>query len=242
MASPSKHVFQVVFLSFLKVFSLRDTMIIATVDTLSARTSRKVDAKVGGVPLLKVISLGEACVYLWMQLGQRRRSVDVHSAIRQILVVPNVVVVVALFVGCLLLSFFSLSPGGSLHPLVNLQVLKLVELLNLVLFGAFILSISLARVDQLIASCNYLGLRLDLIQVCQSVWVKHRKCLALHLIDRAQVSFVLLELFVIFVLLCSVIRLIFLWLLLFFSLLLPCHIDHLFGFIDAFRQLPDRLT
>ena len=171
MAGSSKHVFQVVFLGFFKVFSLRDTMVIPTINSLCTRTTRKVNAKVGGMPLFKVISFCEACVHLWVQLGQRRCSIDMHTTVRQVLVVPYVVVVIAFFVGCFLLGFFCLSPGRSLHPLVNLQVLELVKLFDLIFLRTFVLLVSLARVDQFVVCRSCFTLRLDLVQICESIWV-----------------------------------------------------------------------
>jgi len=56
----------------------------------------------------------------------------VNAPICEILVIPDVVVIVTLLVGRLLLGLFGLAASWSLHPLVHLKIHELVILLHLV--------------------------------------------------------------------------------------------------------------
>ena len=111
---------EVVFLSLVNVFLLRDPMVIFAIDAFSARASSEIHAEVSAVLLLKVISFRIPSVDFRLQLRERRSSFDFDIAISQVLVVPNVVVIVAFFVGGVFLALIDLLAGWSLHPLMDL--------------------------------------------------------------------------------------------------------------------------
>ena len=133
MARSSKDVSQVIIVGSLQVFPLRHSVVVSAVHALGARAPGEVDAEVRGMALLEVVSLGVACVDLRPQFGQGWCSVDVDVAICKVLVVPYVVVVVALLVSSILLRLVDLASSWSLHPLVHLEVLELVQLSDLLL-------------------------------------------------------------------------------------------------------------
>ena len=81
----------------------------------------------------EVICLSVAGVDLGSKLRQRGCSIYVYVAISQILVIPDVIVVVAFLVCCILLRLVDLATGRPLHPLVHLKVLEVVQLLDLAL-------------------------------------------------------------------------------------------------------------
>ena len=111
---------KVVFLSLVNVFLLRYSMVIFAIDAFSARASCEIHTEVSAVLLLKVICFCISGVDLGLQLREGRSSLDFDVAISQVLVVPDVVVVVALFVGGVFLALIDLLASWSLHPLMDL--------------------------------------------------------------------------------------------------------------------------
>lgn len=110
-------------------------MIKPAINTFSAGSSREIDTKEGRLLFLEVVCLGVTSVNLLAKFGQGGCPIDVNVAIRQVFVIPYVVVIVALLVRCIFFRFFDLPPCRSLHPLMHLEVLEPVELLNL---GSFV--------------------------------------------------------------------------------------------------------
>ena len=111
---------EVVFLSLVNVFLLRDPMVIFAIDAFGTRASCEVHAEVSAVLLLKVICFCISSVDLWLQLRERRSSFDFDIAVSQVLIVPDVVVVIAFFVGGVFLALVDLLASWSLHPLMDL--------------------------------------------------------------------------------------------------------------------------
>ena len=120
VSGSAEDISEVVFLSLVNVFLLRDPMVIFAVDALSARASCEIHAEVSAVLLLKVICFCISSVDLGLQLREGRSSFDFDIAISQVFVVPDVVVVVAFFIGGVLLAFIDLLASWSLHPLMDL--------------------------------------------------------------------------------------------------------------------------
>jgi hypothetical protein len=111
----------------------------ATVGALCASTSRKVDAEIGTSLLLQLISFGIPRIYFWLTFEKRRSSFYAGISVRQVLVIPDVVVVVAFNVGGVLFRLFYLPAGGSLHPAGHLLILELFEVGHLLFENCLIL-------------------------------------------------------------------------------------------------------
>ena len=131
VTSPAKDVSQIVFLGPIQILPLRHSVVESAVDSLRARATSEVYAKISRVLLLKVISLGEASVDFRMKLGETGSAVDMDAPIGEVLVVPDVVVIVAFLICSLFLRFFRLTSCRPLHPLVDLLVHKFVEFFDL---------------------------------------------------------------------------------------------------------------
>ena len=120
---------EVIFLSLVNVFLLRNSMVIFAIDTFSARASCEIHAEVSAVLLLKVICFCISSVDLWLQLRERRSSFDFDIAISQVLVVPNVVVIISFFICGVLFAFVYLFSRWSLHPFMNLEIFEFSKLI-----------------------------------------------------------------------------------------------------------------
>lgn len=222
MACATEHILQIVYKRFLEILSLRHAMIVPAIDTFSAGTSREVHAEVGGVAFLEVVSFCEACVDFSVQFSKRWGSIHVDTPICQVLVIPDVVVVIALFIRCFFLSFFRLTTGWSLHPLVHLEVLEQVILSKMTsLSNFFILLISTWRS---ILSFLFFFFSIS-IAVCvivdQGIRVEHCECLSLHLIDLCHMRLVLRQV------------LLFVFHYRFLQFFLSCMVYHIFSLICA---------
>ena len=112
-------------------------MVVFATDTFSAGASCEIHAEVGAVFLLEMVSFCKSSVDFWLQPREGRSSFDFDIAISQVLVVPNVVIVVSFFVSGVFLALIDLLAGCSLHPLMDLEVLELTELIELVQFILF---------------------------------------------------------------------------------------------------------
>ena len=120
VSGSAEDISEVVFLGLVDVFLLRDSMVIFAIDAFSARASCEIHAEVSAVLLLKVICFCISSVDLRLQLREGRSSLDFDVAISQVLVVPDVVVVVAFFVGGVFLALIDLLASWALHPLMDL--------------------------------------------------------------------------------------------------------------------------
>lgn len=106
------------------------------VGALAAAASSEIDAEVSGSFAFQFVSLSEAGVDCRLQLVETDSSflILVGIAVGQVLVVPNVVVVVALYVGCFLLQLSDLTASRPLHPLMSQESLLIFKLLELSFF------------------------------------------------------------------------------------------------------------
>ena len=120
VSGSTEDISEVVFLGLVNVFLLRYSMVIFAIDAFSARASCEIHAEVSAVLLLKVICFCISSVDLRLQLREGRSSLDFDVAISQVLVVPDVVVVVAFFVGGVFLALIDLLASWALHPLMDL--------------------------------------------------------------------------------------------------------------------------
>jgi len=108
-------------------------MVEPTVSSFCTSATSKIHTEVGPSSLLKLVSLGESCVDLRLAPEKRGRSLYPCISVCQVLIIPDVIIVIAFDVGSILLRLLNLSPGLSLHPSSHLVVFKLLKLSNLLL-------------------------------------------------------------------------------------------------------------
>lgn len=91
-------------------------MVKPAIGSLATAASRKVDAKVCAFPV-ELVRFGKARVDFRLESVKTDGSLFVFAriSVRQVLVVPNVVVVVALHIGCVFAQLVDLPACGSLH-------------------------------------------------------------------------------------------------------------------------------
>jgi len=128
---PPEDISQVVLISLVQVLLLRRSMVEAAIGPFRASSSSEVNTEVGRPFLLELVSLGKASVDLWVAFVQRGRPLHHLVAVCQVLIIPNVVVVVPLNVSCVLLRLLHLSSGWPLHEVPHLKVSELLEQLVL---------------------------------------------------------------------------------------------------------------
>lgn len=140
VSSPSKYISQIV-LSGQQVVLCRHSMVKLTICTFAATASCKVYTKVCGTFALHFVCLCKSSINLWLQLVKRDSSflILVSISISQILIIPNIIVIVAFNIRCLFLKFSNLSPSRPLHPFMHKQRLLISKLLQL----SFLLSLLL---------------------------------------------------------------------------------------------------
>ena len=131
MSSPAEDISQIVFTGFVNVFYLWNSVIILAVDTFRASTSRKVNTEVCWTFLLKVICFCESSVYLWLYFGERWRTLNLDVSVSQVFIIPDIVIVVTLFVCRVSFALIYLFSSSPLHPLVHLQVFELPKFFKL---------------------------------------------------------------------------------------------------------------
>jgi hypothetical protein len=102
-------------------------MVEPAIDSLRTSTSCKVDTEVSRTFLLKLICFSVASVYLRVAFEERRRFLHLLVSVSQVLVIPDVVVIVTFNVGCLLLRFFDLPPSWVFKQFIYLVISKLLE-------------------------------------------------------------------------------------------------------------------
>jgi hypothetical protein len=129
----AEDVSQIVLIGFIQVLLLRDSVIEPAVDSLGACSSGEVNAEVGGALLLVFVCLGVPGVYLRVALEERRRFLHHLVPVSEVLVIPDVVVVVSFYVGSLFLWLFDLSAGRLLEQLSDFLIPELLEELVLLL-------------------------------------------------------------------------------------------------------------
>ena len=126
----SEDIPEIILLGPVNVFLLWHSMVIFAVDAFSACASCEIHAEVSAVLLLKVVSFCISGVDFWLELRERGGSFDFDIAISQVLVVPNIVIVVAFFVRGIFLALIDLLASCSLHPFMSLKVFELSELID----------------------------------------------------------------------------------------------------------------
>lgn len=111
-------------------------MVVPTISAFTATTSGEIYTKVSGGFTLHFVCLCKTCVYFRYKLikGQGPFIIFVCVSIGEILIVPNVVIVVAFNVSCLLFQFRDLTTSRSLHPFMNLKSLLVFKHFQLGLF------------------------------------------------------------------------------------------------------------
>lgn len=99
-------------------------MIVAAINPLRAAASREVNTEISASSI-HLVRLGIARIDLRLQFVHTDRSFLflVGVAVSQVLIVPNIVVIVAFDICSIFLQFCYLSAGRFLHPLVHLQLL-----------------------------------------------------------------------------------------------------------------------
>jgi len=102
-------------------------MIESAVYAFRACTSSKVYAKIGRAFLFEFISLSVSSIDFRVAFIQRRGPLDMLISVSQVLIIPNVVIIVTFNVGCLLFKFRNLPPRRFLHPLMDLQTFLVFE-------------------------------------------------------------------------------------------------------------------
>jgi len=122
MSRTAKYVSQIISVSY--VASLGYSMVVPAIHPLSAATSCVVDAEVRSSSI-HLICLRIARIDLWLKFVHTDRSFLflIGVAVSQILVVPNVVVVVAFYISSIFLEFCYLPACWLLHPRMHLQLL-----------------------------------------------------------------------------------------------------------------------
>lgn len=118
----------------------------SAVDAFCACTSCEIDTEVGGAFLFKLVCLSVSCVDLRIALVEGGSFLNLDIPVGQVLVIPDVVVIVPLNVSRVLLGLLDLPAGRPLHPLVRLEVLEVFEqsVLLIMLNISFLLSLGLS--------------------------------------------------------------------------------------------------
>ena len=114
-------------------------MVKSAVHSFSAAASGKVNTEICGSFLFKLISLRASSINLRFASIKRRSFFNSLVSISQILVIPDIVIVIAFNVSSFFLGFLDLSSGRSVHPFACLLISELSEKLILLFKFLFLL-------------------------------------------------------------------------------------------------------
>lgn len=141
MACSSKDISKIIFIGLVQIFLLRNSVVKPAIDTLCACTSWKIDAEVCRPFLFKFVSFGEASVDFRVALKKWWCLFHSLSSVCEVLIIPDVVVIISLYIGCVFLWLLYLAPGRFFHPFLHLLILEefkeLIFTLWLLVFGRF---------------------------------------------------------------------------------------------------------
>lgn len=126
-------------------------MIKFAINTFGTCSSCKIYTKPRRPFLIKFVCFCISCIYFRITFIKWWSSFYLLISICQVLIIPNIVVIVAFYIGCVFLWFLDLPSCSSLHPFLDLLVSKL--FIKLVIFF------------ELFVLCNYLILFINLILV-----------------------------------------------------------------------------
>jgi hypothetical protein len=118
-------------------------MIESTVYSFRARTSSKVYAKIGRAFLFEFISLCVSSIDFRVAFIQRRGPLDMLISVSQVLIIPDIVIIVSFDICGVLLGLLDLSSGWAGHEFARLHVLEQFEDLIFLLLFFFLLFDSL---------------------------------------------------------------------------------------------------
>jgi hypothetical protein len=116
----------------LQVFCLRYPVVEPTVGPLRAGAPCEISTEISGAFLLIVVCLREARVDEGLAAGERGSLLDVVGPVCQVLVVPNVVIIVTFNISCIFFHILNLTSSWPLHEPLDLKVFLIPESIQLV--------------------------------------------------------------------------------------------------------------
>ena len=110
-------------------------MVESAIYTFRACASSEVDAKISRAFLFEFISLGVSSINFRVAFIQRRSPLNMLISVSQVLIIPNVVIIISFDISGILFGLLNLSSCWTSHELASLHVLEHFEdLIFLLLF------------------------------------------------------------------------------------------------------------
>ena len=200
-------------------------MVKPATDSLCTAASGKVHTEVS--VLLEFVSLGEATVYVWLASVKRRSSFNLLVSVGKVFVVPDVIVVVTLYICCVFLRLLYLLSRWLLHKSRHLCISELLE--------EFVVLLELLILDTIWILLIHICLFIPLCQLLISFLFLINSCLSFTFIAKLFRSFLLL--IVLRVHQLQVLHLKFFNLCLLFPVLFSLFLFSIFSLLFLFRKL-----
>lgn len=102
-------------------------MVEPAVSSFSTSATCEIHTEVSASSLLKLVSFSVSSINLRLTPEKRWRSLHPCISVSQVLIIPDIIIVISLHVGSVLLRLLHLSPGLSLHIASHLVIFKLLK-------------------------------------------------------------------------------------------------------------------